>query len=152
MSVLMKKRRTRGKRAMTGKRAASNQATVSVQVPGDSGKFFGYVDHFAIPQSKLQLVHDFLHNVERGEEVAAEDNTAKPWREAFKSDTEKHTEPGLALRGARVKQGLTQKQLAERLGIEQPNVAAMESGNRPIGRAMAKRLAKELQVDYRIFL
>jgi DNA-binding XRE family transcriptional regulator len=74
------------------------------------------------------------------------------WRDVFEEDIEKYGEPGLALRGSRAKNNLTQTQLAEELGIEQSSISAMENGRRTIGKAMAKRLAKILNVDYRIFL
>lgn len=73
-------------------------------------------------------------------------------KNSFKDLIVKYTEPGLALRGARVKEGLTQVELSEKLGIEQGNVSAMENGRRPIGKAMAKRLATVLNIDYRVFL
>ena len=60
--------------------------------------------------------------------------------------------PGACLQGARIKDGLSQVDLAEKLGISQSNLSKMEVGRRPIGKAMAKRIASILRVDYRIFL
>ena len=60
---------------------------------------------------------------------------------------------GLALRGARYREGLTQRQLAEVTGIPQRHISEMESGKRQIGRERAKKLADALHVsDYRVFL
>ena len=60
---------------------------------------------------------------------------------------------GLALRGARHREGLTQQQLAEVTGIPQRHISEMECGKRQIGRERAKRLAEALGVgDYRVFL
>jgi ribosome-binding protein aMBF1 (putative translation factor) len=60
---------------------------------------------------------------------------------------------GSALRGARHREGLTQRQLAEKTGIPQRHISEMESGKRQIGRERAKRLAETLNVaDYRVFL
>lgn len=60
---------------------------------------------------------------------------------------------GVALRGARGKEGLTQKQLAFMVGIAQHHISEMENGKRPIGKETAKKLAEALNVsDYRIFL
>jgi len=75
-----------------------------------------------------------------------------PWREAFKENIEKDTEPGLALQGIRAREGLTQKELAEMLGIKTHHISEMEHGKRPIGKTMAHRLAKALHAGYRIFL
>ncbi|HCU24348.1 MAG TPA: XRE family transcriptional regulator [Deltaproteobacteria bacterium] len=74
------------------------------------------------------------------------------WRELEKDEIEKYGEPALILRGARKKEDLTQVELSHRLGVPQSNIAAMESGKRPIGKAMARRLAKALNIDYRVFL
>lgn len=60
---------------------------------------------------------------------------------------------GLALRGARHREGLTQRSLAEATGIPQRHISEMESGKRQIGRERAKKLAVALHVpDYRVFL
>ncbi len=58
----------------------------------------------------------------------------------------------MALRGARVKEGVTQRELAARLGITQGNLSRMETGKRPIGKGMAKRLGQALNLDPRVFL
>ena len=59
---------------------------------------------------------------------------------------------GVCIRGARGKEGLTQKQLAELVGIAQHHVSEMENGKRPVGKETARKLAAVLKVDYRIFL
>ena len=60
---------------------------------------------------------------------------------------------GLALRGARYRECLTQRQLAEVTGIPQRHISEMECVKRQIGRERAKKLADALQVsDYRVFL
>jgi len=58
----------------------------------------------------------------------------------------------IALRGSRVKENMTQLQLARLVKIEQTNISKMERGKRTIGKVMAHRLAKVLHVDYRLFL
>jgi transcriptional regulator with XRE-family HTH domain len=74
------------------------------------------------------------------------------WREVFKEEIEKYGEAGLMLKGSRSKAGLTQKQVADALGISQNHISEMESGKRPIGKVMALRLAKFFKTDYRKFL
>ena len=74
-----------------------------------------------------------------------------PWRESFSGYTEEQL-PGVSLVGARHKEGLTQKQLADKLGIQQGYVSDMECGKRQIGKAMAKRLGDVLNISYKIFL
>lgn len=63
-----------------------------------------------------------------------------------------YTRAGACLQGARLKEGFSQVGLAKKLGITQTNISAMERGGRPIGKNMARRIAKVLHVDYRIFL
>lgn len=75
-----------------------------------------------------------------------------PWREAFKSEIEAYSEGGLMLRGSRHKAEMTQKDLAEALGISQHHISEMENGKRPIGKLMAKRLAEIFNCNYRKFL
>ncbi len=53
---------------------------------------------------------------------------------------------GNLLAGARLKAGLTQTQLAEKLGIRQNMVSDYEHGRRTYSDAMAKRLSKTLKV------
>jgi DNA-binding XRE family transcriptional regulator len=59
---------------------------------------------------------------------------------------------GSAIRGLRLRDGLTQEQLARLLGIKRTNLSEMENGKRPIGKNMAKRLAQVLKTDYKVFL
>jgi plasmid maintenance system antidote protein VapI len=60
--------------------------------------------------------------------------------------------PATALRGLRVKEDITQKELAERLSISQNMVSEMESGKRSITPKMAKRIAETFNVPYKAFL
>jgi DNA-binding XRE family transcriptional regulator len=74
------------------------------------------------------------------------------WREVFKDEIEKYSEAGLMLRGSRYKAEMTQKALADALGISQNHISEMENGKRPIGKVMALRFAKIFKTDYRKFL
>jgi ribosome-binding protein aMBF1 (putative translation factor) len=59
---------------------------------------------------------------------------------------------GTALRGLRSREGLTQKQLGKMIGAKPSHISEMESGKRTIGKEMAKRLAKALRTNYKLFL
>jgi len=74
-----------------------------------------------------------------------------PWREAYPECSE-HQLIGKALAGTRYRERLTQTQLAEMIGIPQRHISEMESGKRPIGKEMAKRLGKVLNISYKVFL
>ncbi len=101
---------------------------------------------FVVSKDKAQGMMHLLSDFEVKEEGGV------PWREAFGDLHKKYTEAGATLQGARLKAGLTQVQLAEKLGVTQSDVSNMEHGRRPIGKNMAKRLAQILDVDYRVFL
>jgi hypothetical protein len=74
-----------------------------------------------------------------------------PWREAYHEYSEGQL-IGKALAGARYREGLTQIQLSEMTGIPQRHISEMENGKRPIGKEMAKRLGKVLNISYKVFL
>lgn len=60
--------------------------------------------------------------------------------------------PGMALRGLRAREGITQKQLADLIKIKQTRVSEMENGIRPISVEMAKKIGKAFGVSYKVFL
>ena len=70
-----------------------------------------------------------------------------PWEEVYPDFNGR-----VALKGARKREGLTQADLAGRLQISQTHISEMERGQRPIGKEMARRLAKGVGVDYRVCL
>jgi transcriptional regulator with XRE-family HTH domain len=74
-----------------------------------------------------------------------------PWREAFPDLTDENI-PGAMLAGTRHKEGITQRRLSELTGIPQRHISEMENSRRPIGKETARKLAKALNVDYRVFL
>jgi len=53
---------------------------------------------------------------------------------------------GNLLSAARLKAGLAQSQLAEKLGIRQDMVSDYERGKRRLSPSMAKRIAKKLKI------
>ena len=59
---------------------------------------------------------------------------------------------GHALRGARYREDVSQRQLAKLTGVSVQNISNMEHGRRPIGKEMAKKLGKVLNVDWRLLL
>ena len=102
--------------------------------------------YFVGPSDKIQKLREMARSL--GLKQVSE---SIPWREAF-PEFDGQCEPSIALRGARGKEGLTQKELSERSGIPQSHISDMENGKRVIGKQRARRLAKALNVSYRIFL
>lgn len=69
------------------------------------------------------------------------------WEEAFPE-----LGTGSVLQGARDREGLTQAELAEKIGAKPHHISEMENGKRAIGKSMAKRLAQVLNTGYKVFL
>ncbi len=76
-----------------------------------------------------------------------EEPESVPWEEVYPDFN-----GSVALRGARKREGLTQKELARLVDVNQNHISEMEHGKRPIGKDMARRLGKVLKVNYRVFL
>ena len=106
----------------------------------------------SIPSVKARLILDALRGIlpmaglkmrrvnEEGEELFTSE-------EVFPDGS-----PAMALRGLRGKEGITQAELAARLGISQNMVSDMESGKRNISVKMAKRIGGEFKIAYKCFL
>lgn len=59
---------------------------------------------------------------------------------------------GNALRGARYREDVSQRELSRLTGVSVRNISAMENGRRPIGKEMARRFATVLNTDWRLLL
>lgn len=110
-------------------------------------------DHYrySIPFDRMKDLAYLLENIKYVKKLEPEEE----WitiEELAVQDLEDFTKPGVALSGARHKEGLTQMELAKLMGIRQENLSKMENGKRVISLSMAKRFAKVLKVDYRVFL
>ena len=75
-----------------------------------------------------------------------------PATELFPELGDPHKTPGIALRGVRLRLDMTQKEMAEKIGVSQGDLSKMEKGERPIGKKIAMRIGKAINVDYRRFL
>lgn len=72
--------------------------------------------------------------------------------DVFEDILEEHGEAAVLLKGLRHREGLIQTEFAKKIAIRQANLSAMENGKRPIGKDIAKRIAKNFNVDYRYLL
>ena len=107
----------------------------TVRVPRKLGYPFGLLLRNALAVAGLACWIN-----EEGEEVHTHE-------ENFPDET-----PAMRLRGLRAKEGITQQELAEALGISQGRLSELESGARPISVAMAKRIGKAYDCNYKSFL
>jgi DNA-binding XRE family transcriptional regulator len=104
----------------------------------------GYVEvKVRIPASKLAEAQAALASYG----AITQEPKSVPWEEVYPDFN-----GSVALRGARKREALTQKELARLVGVSQTHISEMEHGKRPIGKDMARRLAKVLKVNYRVFL
>jgi len=92
----------------------------------------------------LPKLESFLDKYGKSESVS--------WEELAKDDIARYGKAGIALRGARYREGLSQKELAKRTGISQDNISKMENGKRVIGEKVAKKLAKALKIDFELLI
>ena len=79
--------------------------------------------------------------------IPNDDEDLLTWEEAFPEIV-----PGDILQGARDREGLTQTELAAKIGVKPHHISEMEKGKRSIGKDMAKRLSKALNTGYKVFL
>ncbi len=118
----------------TNKKAAYR---VVVEMPGKKKKLS------FVPAKYLPKLEEFLKKYGHPEESIF-------WEKLASSRIKKYGKAGLALRGARFREGLSQKELAKRCGISQENISKMENGQRKIGEKVAKKLAKALKINYKL--
>ena len=102
---------------------------------------------FRLPRERakglLTLIQDF---------EVKDDGEIIPADEVFKDLHNKYGKGGSILRGLRAREGLTQVELAEQLGVPQTDISQIETGKRTIGRKMSERIGKVFHIDYRVFL
>lgn len=103
-----------------------------------------------IPKKVLKVLEDEYGKLEitNGDDELL-DITTTDWYQEIKAEMT----PGKTLKTYRKRENLTQAALGEKIGgIPKQHISNMESGSRPIGKAMAKKLAEILGFDYRLLL
>lgn len=118
-------------------------------LPGQAGR--AHID-ISVPAGSALVVLEAIrgmfalagHKVRRINEEGEEVFSA---REVFPEGN-----PAMLLRGYRGKLDMTQKELAEKLGVTQNRVSDMESGKRPISKDMAVKLGEIFDTPYKSFL
>jgi len=110
---------------------------VVIEIPGKIKK------QTFVPAKHYQKLEAFLDKYGESESIL--------WEDLAKDRIAKYKKYGLVLRGARYREGISQKELAKRTGISQENISRMENGQRPIGEKVAKKLAKILRIKVELF-
>jgi DNA-binding XRE family transcriptional regulator len=121
---------------MKGRLIKQATCKVVIEMPGKAKKLT------LVPAKHLQKLEAFLEKYGESESIS--------WEELAKNRIAKYKKSGLALRGARYREGISQKELAQRTGIAQDNISRMENGKRSIGEQVAKKLAKVLRIDFEL--
>lgn len=103
---------------------------------------------FQLPSNAARALVNFLKAFQ--DQVALDEII--PASEVFPDTKTSEKRIGIIFRGIRIKNDLTQAEVAERLGIDQSDVSKIEKGKRPIGKALAKKIEKEFGIDYRRLL
>ena len=102
-----------------------------------------------LPKPKLKLVENailYASKLSSTDELLSESEHQALMQEITgKTDLT----PGDRLKAYRLREDLSQSDLAKRCKIPQANISAMEAGKRPIGVQTAKRFAKAFGCDYR---
>lgn len=102
---------------------------------------------FAVPEDSVQLVRDLVEKL-GGKKLEMPDNEGLVVSPPL-PETER---PGSMLRGARLRAGLTQKQLAQHIHVPQSHISEYEHNKRPIPQHKAKELAELLKTVTSHFL
>ncbi len=104
---------------------------------------------FLVPNDNIKNVRTQVREILS---AAQENGEIIPAEKMFPSLIDSSIRPGVALRIARLKSGLSQLRLAEKIVCEQSDISKMESGKISIGKARAKKLGLVLRINYRVFL
>ena len=100
---------------------------------------------YLVPKDKAQGLEKILKDY-------LIDNSLVSADKVFKQLDKKFSKIGNVLAGFRLRDGLTQTQLAKKVNTSQPTIAAIENGKRKIGKNLAFKLANFFKTDYKIFL
>ncbi|MBT6120213.1 hypothetical protein HOH45_01950 [bacterium] len=87
-----------------------------------------------------------------------DDYAVDPWKKLNANITKSlggnvkfHTS-ALAVKGARIREGLTQANLAEKIGMARHNLSLVETAKRPVGKKLAYKFGTFFGNDYKLFL
>ena len=97
-----------------------------------------------IPEELLGFLKDHYKKIEIIEDdEALQDITASEWYQ----NMQKKSNPGATLKRYRKRAGMSQTELADKIGVVKQNISGMENGSRGISKDMANKLAEVFQVS-----
>lgn len=105
-----------------------------------------------VPEDKAELIENALRDLFlfSGQKIRIRE---EPDTNLYPvSDLFPEISPAMCLRGLRTREGLTQAELAKKLGVKQHHISEMENGKRPVGPEMARRLEEVFGTSRKAFL
>lgn len=105
-----------------------------------------------VPEDKAELIENALRNLCLffGQTIRIKE---EPGEKLYPvSDLFPEISPSMCLRGLRTREGLTQAELAKKLGVKQHHISEMENGKRPVGPEIARRLEEVFGTSRKAFL
>jgi len=143
MSVHTKKHPTREKQSFTN---------ISFVFHGTK-KTYKYLEE--IPQEESNKLAE---EIKLATQELTEDYESSSWDKVFSgsrsrvSGRKAYRKAAAMIRGARTREGWTQKQLAKKLNVLQNNLSAYECAKKPVGKRLAKKLATVFKTKPDLFL
>jgi len=123
------------------KKPHTEKATVEVTIHGKTESKFMIPRAISLKISKLLAPYEIT-----------DDEDSVPADEVFKHLDDKYGEVGANIRGCRARDGMTQADLAKKLGISIKDVYNMEYSRLKIDKKMAQKLAEIFRTKSKMFL
>ena len=114
-----------------------------IEIKGEKG-----LRKYLVPAAKVKSIETLIKEYA----VDSDDNALVSAEEVFEKLDKKYSKVGNILSGYRLNKGLTQTQLAKKIGSSQSAIASIENGKRKVGKAMATKLAKVFRTNFKSFL
>lgn len=107
---------------------------------------------YHLPRCAKQKLNSFLKELDIPQAEITPWEEATSWEVLAKDRIKKYKRVGLALRGARYRENMSQLKLAKLSGINQNEISKIENGKRGVGEKVAKKLAKVLKINHHLLL
>lgn len=101
---------------------------------------------FLVPKQKVTGIESLLAEYE------VDDKKMIPADKVFAALDKKYSKVGNILAGFRLRDNLTQAELAKEVGTSQPVIAAIENGSRKVGKSLAYKLATVFKTNFQVFV
>ena len=102
---------------------------------------------YLVTKDAAHAVATLLNGLDEGDQEDSLDA-----RELYPELNDPVSRAAIAFHGTRLRLGLTQKQMADKIGLSQSDVSKIEKGEREISRKLAMRIGETLEIDYKRFL